>query len=132
MILNLLAAVAVAGSNLGVVALTPAPNVPQTPRDTWKDCYYNDSLIRCRDEALKDGLRILWVDGLRNTYTLLPPRSSGMPAYLRDRYGGVWRREVLPQGNSVLTNLSNGNRIMVPLRFPCKPPLKGEVGYCHE
>ena len=45
--------------------------------------------------------------------------------------GGVWRRQVLGQGNTVLTNAANGARIFVPLRFTCKPPLQGEVGYCH-
>ena len=30
----------------------------------------------------------------------------------------------------LLTNLGTGNRILIPLRYPCKPPLKGEVGYC--
>jgi hypothetical protein len=49
---------------------------------------------------------------------------------LRDSLGGTWEREVLIQGNAVFTNPANGNRIFVPLRFPCKPPLKGEVGYC--
>ena len=49
---------------------------------------------------------------------------------LRDRLGGLWRRELFVQGNITLTNEANGNRIFVPLRFPCKPPLKGGVGYC--
>ena len=50
---------------------------------------------------------------------------------LADRLGGLWRRQLLIQGNTLLTNLANGNRILVPLRFPCRPPLRGEVGYCH-
>jgi len=31
----------------------------------------------------------------------------------------------------VLTNLRSGNRILVTLRLTCRPPLRGEVGYCH-
>jgi hypothetical protein len=50
---------------------------------------------------------------------------------LQDRYGGLWRRELLVQGNTMLTNLRTGNQILVPLRLVCRPPLKGEVGYCH-
>jgi len=49
---------------------------------------------------------------------------------LRDQLGGIWTRQVLAQGNTVLTHHASGARIVVPLRFPCKPPLKGEVGYC--
>ena len=59
-----------------------------------------------------------------------PPARPGLPSYWGDRYGGLWRRELLIQGNTLLTNLGTGNRILIPLRYPCKPPLKGEVGYC--
>jgi len=104
---------------------------PQVARDGWKDCAYNDRPIGCVDRQLDDGVLILWKDGLQMTYRETPPRSPGGPAYLQDRLGGLWRREVLGQGNTVLTNLRTGNRIFVPLRFACRPPLKGEVGYCH-
>jgi hypothetical protein len=127
---------------LGLLASTPAAAqvpagpakeqlAPQVARDGWKDCAYNDRPIGCVDRQLDDGVHILWKDGLRMTYREQPPRRAGEPTYLRDRLGGLWRREVLAQGNIVLTNLRNGNRIFVPLRFPCRPPLKGEVGYCH-
>ncbi len=33
-------------------------------------------------------------------------------------------------GKPVLGKAANGNRIVVPLRLTCKPPLMGEVGYC--
>ena len=33
-------------------------------------------------------------------------------------------------GKAVLGKAANGNRIVVPLRLTCKPPLMGEVGYC--
>lgn len=104
---------------------------PQLARDGWKDCAYNDRPIGCVDRQLDDGVHILWQDGLRMTYREQPPRRPGGPVVLRDSLGGLWRREVLAQGNTVLTNLRTGNRIFVPLRFPCRPPLKGEVGYCH-
>lgn len=104
--------------------------VPQIARDRWKDCQYNRLLIRCRDQQEDDQLRIVWIDGVRSSFQRLPPKRSGLPAYWGDRYGGLWRRELLPQGNTLLTHLGNGNRILVPLRFPCRPPLKGEVGYC--
>ena len=70
------------------------------------------------------------VDGLRTRLERRPPARPGLPSYWGDRYGGLWRRELLIQGNTLLTNLGTGNRILIPLRFPCKPPLKGEVGYC--
>jgi hypothetical protein len=118
---------------LGVwpVAVCAAP-VPQIPRDEWKDCFYNDELIRCRDEQSADQLRIFWIDGVRSFLRRRPPARPGLPSHWGDRHGGLWRRELLPQGNSLLTNLGTGNRILVPLRYPCRPPLKGEVGYCHE
>lgn len=104
--------------------------VPQIPRDDWKDCAYNDQTIRCRDTQSDDRFVILWIDGLRSSFRRRPPARPDLPVYWTDRYGGLWRRELYPQGNTLLTNLGTGNRILVPLRFPCKPPLKGEVGYC--
>jgi hypothetical protein len=106
--------------------------VPQIPRDSWKDCLYNDVVIRCRDEQRPDQLRIIWSDGLRTLLTRQPPARPNLPSHWKDRYGGLWRRELLVQGNTLLTNLDGGNRILIPLRFTCKPPLKGEVGYCRE
>jgi hypothetical protein len=111
---------------------TETRTAPQVARDGWKDCLYNGKIIACKDRQLADGLQIVWIDGLHNTYRLKPRRSPGQPSYLHDRFGGLWRRELLPQGNIVLTHLGSGNRITIPLRFPCKAPLKGEVGYCHE
>ena len=104
--------------------------VPQIPRDEWKDCLYNKQVIRCQDEPTADGLRIVWVDGVRTRLERRPPARPGLPSYWGDRYGGLWRRELLVQGNTLLTNLGTGNLILIPLRYPCKPPLKGEVGYC--
>ena len=109
---------------------SPAQPPPQLPRDGWKDCGYNDQTIGCVDTQLPDGLRIVWKDGLQMTYRFSPTGESREQQRLRDRLGGVWQREILPQGNMVLTNIQNGNRIFVPLRYPCKPPLKGEVGFC--
>lgn len=106
------------------------PASPQIPRDAWKDCIYNNAVIRCRDEQSADVLRIVWVDGVRSRFERRPPTRPGLPSYWGDRYGGLWRRELLPQGNTLLTNLGTGNRILIPLRYPCKAPLKGEVGYC--
>jgi hypothetical protein len=108
----------------------PLPVVPQLARDGWKDCAYNDVTIGCRDEQLPGGLRILWKDAPRMTYRERPAAHAGAPADLEDRYGGLWRREVLVQGNTLLINRRNGNRILVPLRFVCRPPLRGEVGTC--
>jgi len=109
---------------------SPPQATPQTARDEWKDCHYNKEVIRCRDEPTADVLRIVWVDGLRTRLERRPPARPGLPSYWGDRYGGLWRRELLIQGNTMLTNLGTGNRILIPLRYPCKPPLKGEVGYC--
>jgi hypothetical protein len=107
----------------------PAPPVPQIARDGWKDCSFNDRVLPCLDRQRPDGLEIVWKDGLRMRYVALPA-VPGRPERLRDRRGGVWEREVLIQGNTVLTNVANGQRIVVPLRFPCRPPLRGEVGTC--
>lgn len=108
-----------------------SPPAPQIPRDSWKDCAFNGMTIGCRDEQLPDGFRVVWKDGLRMTYSRLPQEGSTDPQRYRDRLGGIWRQELFPQGNKELTNVSNGNRIFIPLRHPCRPPLKGEVGFCH-
>jgi len=124
--------------------LAEALPIPQIPRDNWKDCFVNDRLIGCQDRELADGVRIDWRNGRSMTYRLI---REGFPlSLLRDRYGGLWQREILGQGNAVYTNVLPGkphpskpvlgkpvqsNRIVVPLRLPCKPPLVGEVGYCH-
>jgi hypothetical protein len=113
------------------LAQNSTPPAPQIPRDNWKDCQYNNAVIRCRDEQSADELRIIWVDGVRSRFVRRPPAQPGLPSYWGDRYGGLWRRELMPQGNTLLTNLGTGNRILIPLRLPCHPPLKGEVGYCH-
>jgi hypothetical protein len=110
---------------------TPASAPPQVARDGWKDCAFNGVTIGCIDKQLPDGISLLWKDGLKMTYRQLQPAEAGKPAELRDQLGGIWRRQVLGQGNTVLTNTANGARIFVPLRFTCKPPLQGEVGYCH-
>ena len=53
------------------------------------------------------------------TYRLM---KSGFPvSLLRDTRGGLWRREILAQGNAVFTNHTNGNRIVVPLRPEAQP-----------
>lgn len=96
--------------SLSGVALNRPVAVSQIPRDSWKDCLYNEAIMRCIDLQSADQLKIVW----------------------RDADGGLWRRELMLQGNTLLTNLSTGNRIPIPLRFPCKPPLKGEVGYCYQ
>lgn len=106
-------------------------DVPQVPRDRWKDCTYNDQTIGCIDKQLFDGLQIIWKDGLRMTYREQAPTSRGGLVFLKDTLGGLWQREILVQGNTLLTNLYNGNRIFIPLRLTCKPPYKGEVGYCY-
>ena len=63
-------------------------------------------------------------------YQTTQKKQEGADDILKDRLGGFWRREVMIQGNVTLTNLGNGNRIMIPLRLTCRPPLKGFVGYC--
>ncbi len=103
---------------------------PQIPRDGWKDCAYNDRELACVDRQIPGGLEIVWKDGKRMSYRQIAERDDKGTDLLKDKLGGLWRRELYVQGNIVLTNEANGNRIFVPLRFPCKPPLKGEVGYC--
>jgi len=109
---------------------TPASVPAQVARDGWKDCAFNGVTIGCIDKQLPDGISLLWKDGLKMTYRQLQPAPAGRLDELRDQLGGVWRRQVLGQGNTVLTNEANGARIFVPLRLTCKPPLQGEVGYC--
>jgi len=103
---------------------------PQIPRDQWKDCEFNLQVIGCIDEHRPDGLRILWKDGLKMDYQTTQKGQDGMDDILKDRLGGLWQREVMIQGNITLTHRGNGNRIMIPLRLTCRPPLKGYVGYC--
>ncbi|TVS03309.1 MAG: hypothetical protein EA413_10805 [Cyanobium sp. PLM2.Bin73] len=81
----------------------------------WKTCAFNDQPIRCRDSHSADGtVRIDWEEGKSMTYRVV---EEGFPvSVLRDSLDGVWEREVLIQGNTVLTNPANGNRIFVPLR----------------
>ena len=130
--LPLLLAVEVAvGAGVAAPALAqPVP--PQIPRDGWKDCAYNDKPLACVDVQIPGGLKISWKDGQSMTYRAVSGKGKDASSsdLLRDRLGGLWRRELFVQGNITLTNEANGNRIFVPLRFPCKPPLKGEVGYC--
>lgn len=102
----------------GLPAATAANGVPaaQAPlAPGWKACSFNDRPIGCRDIHSADGsVRILWQDGKAMTYRLL---KLGHPfSTLRDSLGGLWRREVLIQGNAVFSNAANGNRIAVPLR----------------
>ena len=129
--LALLLAVGV-GVGVGAPAQAQQGDPPQIPRDGWKDCAYNDKPLACVDEQIPGGLKIRWKDGLSMTYREVSTKGKDASGsdLLRDRLGGFWRRELYVQGNISLTNDANGNRIFVPLRFPCKPPLKVEVGYC--
>ena len=132
---SFLYALALAWTTLqGIAAAEPRANpsvqAPQIARDQWKDCEFNLQVIGCIDEHGAGGLHILWKDGLRMDYQTTQKEQEGGDAILKDRLGGFWRREVMIQGNMTLTNLGNGNRIMIPLRLTCRPPLKGYVGYC--
>jgi hypothetical protein len=92
-----------------------AGTLPAGQAAPWKDCSFNDRSIPCRDSHFADGsVRIVWQDGLAMTYRLI---KAGFPiSILRDALGGSWEREILPQGNAVFVNPTNGNRIVVPLR----------------
>jgi hypothetical protein len=80
-----------------------------------KACAFNDRVIPCRDSHDADGsVHLIWRDGLTMTDRLIAP---GFPvSRLRDALGGLWTREILPQGNAVFLNPANGNRVVVPLR----------------
>lgn len=71
--------------------------VAQLTGEPWKPCAFNDTPIPCRERHRGDRLQVEWNDGQGMTYTRLP------------------------QGNRVLTHVSNGNRILLPLR-PDDPP----------
>jgi hypothetical protein len=132
LVLPLLLAVEVAANGRMAAPAQAQAIPPQIPRDGWKDCEYNDKPLACVDEQIPGGLKIRWKDGQGMTYREVSGKGKDASGsdLLRDRLGGIWRRELFVQGNITLTNEANGNRIFVPLRFPCKPPLKGEVGYC--
>ena len=102
---------AVIGALIGIVMGCTS----RAAAEPWKACAFNGQVIGCRDVHAADGsLTIQWQDGLAMTYQLM---GEAFPyATLRDSLGGVWRREVLLQGNAVLTHTANGNRIVVPLR----------------
>jgi len=87
--------------------------------------------IRCRREVLKP-----WAGGALLPLLLgvgvglaAPARAQMVPPQIpRDGWKdgqSMTYREVSGKGRD-----TSGNRIFVPLRFPCKPPLKGEVGDC--
>jgi hypothetical protein len=82
---------------------------------TWKVCSFNGETLPCLDRHGPDGsVHIRWGDGKALTYRLI---RAGFPiSTLRDSLGGLWEREILPQGNAVFVNRANGNRIVVPLR----------------
>ena len=117
---------------LAMPAFAAPATPPQIPRDLWKDCLYNGQVIRCQDTQSAEVLRIVWIDGIRSAFYKQPSSATGKPSLWRDRYGGLWRRELFIQGNTGLTNLRTGHQIVIPLRLTCKPPLKGEVGYCRD
>lgn len=143
-LLRLTSTLILAGAAIGSTATaqpskkqaTPAqeanPPPAQIARDQWKDCQFNLQVIGCMDEHFPDGLRLIWKDGLRMEYRIVKTPQAEESVVLKDRLGGLWRREVLLQGNVILTHLGNGNRIMIPLRLTCRPPLKGSVGYCSD
>jgi hypothetical protein len=99
---------------LSVLAALLASSISATA-EPWKACAFNDQVLGCRDVHHANGsLTLHWQDGLSMTYRLI---EEGFPlSLLRDSLGGVWRREVLVQGNAVFTHAINGNRIAVPLR----------------
>ncbi|MFM7311842.1 MAG: hypothetical protein ACKO0M_01530 [Cyanobium sp.] len=83
--------------------------------ESWKVCSFNHQTLACIDRHWPDGtVRILWFDGKAMTYRLI---RNGFPtSILSDSLGGLWERQILPQGNAVFVNRANGNRIVVPLR----------------
>lgn len=104
---------AMALPNFGLALLLLSTSAAQA--QPWKNCSYNDTPIPCHDSHSADGtVHILWKDGLAMTYRVV---KEGFPiSTLRDRLGGLWEREILPQGHAVFTNRANGNRIVVPSR----------------
>lgn len=118
------------GASLGawIALFVSAP--AQAIAEPWKTCSFNDQPMGCRDRHHANGsLTIEWSDGLAMTYTLV---RDGVPrSTLRDSLGGLWQREVLVQGNAVLTHAHNGNRIMVPLRadeaLECPAAVRAQV-----
>ncbi len=103
---------------------------PQIPRDKWKDCYYQQSKEPCYDRRIQNGIQIIWKSRSPMTFLLqsVNPHHGGRT--YRDMGGNLWKESLLPQGNIVLSKNNGSVEIFVPLRFPCKPPAIGEVGYC--
>jgi hypothetical protein len=88
----------------------------QLTGEPWKPCAFNDRPIDCREVLRGEVLQVEWRDGLAMTYTRLATADDKPEALYRDRLGGLWRLELFPQGNRVLTHTGNGNRIFLPLR----------------
>ena len=88
----------------------------QLTGEPWKPCAFNDRPIDCREAHRGEVLQVEWRDGQAMTYTRLPGVEGHADALYRDRLGGLWRLELFPQGNRVLTHTGNGNRIFLPLR----------------
>jgi len=116
--------------HVGAIPIAQFPNIPQIPRDQWKDCYYDQTMEPCSDRRSDDDIQITWRLRQPMTFRFQPTVPIGGGRLFRDGKGHLWKELLLPQGNFILTNVKSGTEIFVPLRFPCKPPLIGEVGYC--
>ena len=80
-------------------------------------CEYNDKRIAdCHFNMSKKGLKIVWSDGVSESYQLMSEETHGTQKTYVDKRGGIWEFILYPQGNVSLTNVNNGNRIYKPLR----------------
>ena len=80
-------------------------------------CEYNDKRIAdCHFHMSKKGLKIVWSDGVSESYKLMSGENHGTQKTYVDKRGGIWEFILYPQGNVSLTNVNNGNRIFKPLR----------------
>ena len=79
-------------------------------------CEYNDKRIAdCHFHMSKKGLKIVWSDGVSESYKLMSEENHGTQKTYVDKRGGI-QIHPYPQGNVSLTNVNNGNRIFKPLR----------------
>ena len=118
----------------------------QIPRrgDYAFDCAFNDRPIPC--SGYRNGI-IRWADGtttkiwfLRyatnedkarmSTKKIVQLAPYDRAALYTDSRRGIWIQILIPNGNTQWINEATRNKIFIPLRATCQPPLRGQIGYC--
>ena len=103
---------------LVAIAAVSASAEPASANNGAESCceYNNKRIADCHFHMSKKGLKIVWSDGVSESYQLMPEENHGTQKTYVDKRGGIREFILYHQGNVSLTNVSNGNRIFKPLR----------------